>query len=87
MALERHIICKPDEVPEGEGKSFTVSGLKIALFKVDGEFYALEDRCTCPSDSRWEALSQNAGRKQKRNLLLVTSALWQPNNQTQSIKK
>jgi len=46
MALERHIICKPDEVPEGEGKAFTVSGLKIALFKVDGEFYALEDRCS-----------------------------------------
>ena len=46
MALERHIICKSDAVPEGEGKAFTVNGLSVALFNVDGEFYALEDRCS-----------------------------------------
>lgn len=46
MALERHIICKPDAVPQGQGQAFTVNGMGVALFNVDGEFYALEDRCS-----------------------------------------
>lgn len=46
MALERHIICKPDAVPEGQGKAFVVNGMSVALFNVDGEFFALEDRCS-----------------------------------------
>ena len=46
MALERHIICKPDAVPDGQGKAFVVNGMSVALFNVDGEFFALEDRCS-----------------------------------------
>ncbi len=46
MAVERQFICNVNDVPENEGKSFTIDGISVALFKVANEFYALEDRCS-----------------------------------------
>ena len=37
---------KTSEIEEGQGKCFVANGAKIAVFKQDGEFYALDDLCT-----------------------------------------
>ena len=44
MAVERHIICKVDEIPEGEGKSFKFDDVSVAVVKVGENLYALEDK-------------------------------------------
>jgi 3-phenylpropionate/trans-cinnamate dioxygenase ferredoxin subunit len=35
-----------DDFPEGKGRSVIVEGKKLAVFHVDGEFFALLDECT-----------------------------------------
>lgn len=39
-------VAGTDEVPVGEGKYFDVDGAPIAVFHVDGNFYAISDVCT-----------------------------------------
>ena len=39
-------LAKTDEVAPGRGKMVEVSGKKIALFNVEGSFYAIDDTCT-----------------------------------------
>jgi nitrite reductase (NADH) small subunit len=34
-----------EEIPEGEGREFRVGERFVALFRIDGQFYALEDMC------------------------------------------
>jgi nitrite reductase/ring-hydroxylating ferredoxin subunit len=38
-------ICKVSELKEGQGKRFLVKDIDVALFKVDGEVYALKNIC------------------------------------------
>jgi 3-phenylpropionate/trans-cinnamate dioxygenase ferredoxin subunit len=35
-----------DEIPPGMAKAVTVDGRRIALFNVNGTFYAIDDTCT-----------------------------------------
>jgi 3-phenylpropionate/trans-cinnamate dioxygenase ferredoxin subunit len=42
MALRR--VCKKSEI--SKGNAFHVDDPEIAVFNVDGEFFAIEDRCT-----------------------------------------
>ena len=39
-------VAKADEIAPGQGKMVAVSGKKIALFNVEGSFYAIDDACT-----------------------------------------
>ncbi len=39
-------VAKTDEIAAGQGKMVEVSGKKIALFNVEGSFYAIDDTCT-----------------------------------------
>ena len=39
-------IATVSDVPPGEGAAFTVEGQRIALFNVDGAYYAIGDSCT-----------------------------------------
>jgi 3-phenylpropionate/trans-cinnamate dioxygenase ferredoxin subunit len=39
-------VAKVNELPPGGKKLIEVDGVPIALFNVDGEFYAIEDVCT-----------------------------------------
>ncbi len=39
-------VAKTDEVASGQGKMVEVSGKKVALFNVEGSFYAIDDTCT-----------------------------------------
>jgi len=39
-------VAKSNEIQPGQGKMVEVDGKKIALFSVDGAFYAIDDTCT-----------------------------------------
>ncbi len=39
-------IASTDEIEEGQGKCFVADGTKIAVFKSEGEYYALDDLCS-----------------------------------------
>ena len=39
-------VAKSDEIQSDQGKMVEVDGKKIALFNVDGAFYAIDDTCT-----------------------------------------
>ncbi|MFO7246528.1 MAG: bifunctional 3-phenylpropionate/cinnamic acid dioxygenase ferredoxin subunit [Thermaerobacter sp.] len=39
-------VAARDEIPEGQGRCFTVAGRRVAVFRVDDRFYAIDDRCT-----------------------------------------
>ena len=38
-------VCKVDEIPEGKGYSYEVNDEIIAVFHVEGKFYAIDDAC------------------------------------------
>jgi nitrite reductase/ring-hydroxylating ferredoxin subunit len=38
-------VATVDEVPDDEGLTLDVDGFPVAIFKVDGQFYAVEDVC------------------------------------------
>lgn len=44
-SLEFVSVGKPEDVPIGEGRAFDVNGRMIAVFRVGGEFHAIEDQC------------------------------------------
>ena len=39
-------VARTEQVPDGEGRHFEASGHLIALFNVEGQFYALDDICS-----------------------------------------
>lgn len=45
-APELITIAKTTDLEEGQGKCFVAEGRKIAVFKSEGEFYALDDLCS-----------------------------------------
>lgn len=40
-----HTICSTDDVLEGSARMFVVNEIPIGIFHVDGEFFALDNRC------------------------------------------
>jgi len=44
-ALEWHRVADVDELPDGRVKSVTAASRSLALTRVDGEFYAMDNRC------------------------------------------
>jgi 3-phenylpropionate/trans-cinnamate dioxygenase ferredoxin component len=42
------------EVPPGKGKQVVVNGRPVALFNVDGTFYAIDDTCPHRGAPLWE---------------------------------
>ena len=42
---EFHRACKVGDVPEGEGVPVKVGNKVIALFRVNGEYHAIDDTC------------------------------------------
>jgi 3-phenylpropionate/trans-cinnamate dioxygenase ferredoxin subunit len=43
---EWHTVAEVYEIPEGTVHAVTFENTPIAIFRVDGQFYAIEDRCT-----------------------------------------
>jgi len=38
-------VAKAHEIPQGQGRRFSVEGRQIAVFYVQGQYHALDDRC------------------------------------------
>lgn len=43
--MARHIVAAVGEIPPGGRKIIQVAGLSIGIFNLDGEFFALRNRC------------------------------------------
>lgn len=43
--MARHVVARVGEIPPGARKIVEVGGRSIAVFNLDGEFYALRNRC------------------------------------------
>lgn len=44
---EYFMVCRSDEISQGEPRCFELpDGIKVALFKIDEEFCAIDDKCT-----------------------------------------
>ena len=43
--MSRRVLARTDEVPPGTCKIVTAMGREIGIFNVDGEYYALSNRC------------------------------------------
>lgn len=41
-------VAKKGDIPLNEGRTFNINGKEIAIFNVDGEFYAIDH--TCPHE-------------------------------------
>ena len=39
-------VADTSELPAGKMKKFTIDGIDVLLVNVDGDYYALEDKCT-----------------------------------------
>jgi 3-phenylpropionate/trans-cinnamate dioxygenase ferredoxin subunit len=46
MTREYVLVAKDSEIPEGETRIYDVEGTRIALCRVEGRLYAVEDRCS-----------------------------------------
>ena len=44
-AMSRHVVAAAGEIPPGGKKLVTVKGREIGIFNVDGDFFALANRC------------------------------------------
>lgn len=44
--MAKHIVCEPGDIPEGSCKAFMVEGKRIAVYNLDGEFFATQNHCT-----------------------------------------
>lgn len=49
-------IARTRDVPPGRGLAVNVEGLRIAVFNVDGTYYAIDDTCTHAEASLSEGL-------------------------------
>ena len=43
--MAAHTVASVDDIPEGEGFGTVVDGVEIAVFNVDGEYYAIHNKC------------------------------------------
>lgn len=43
--MTKHIVATVDEIPVGQRKIIEINGRSIGLFNIDGEFYAIRNRC------------------------------------------
>jgi NAD(P)H-dependent nitrite reductase small subunit len=43
--MPRHKTCKTSEIAAGCGKKFEIAGNRIAVFNVNGSFFAIDDIC------------------------------------------
>ncbi len=40
-----HTVCRVDDVTDGEGKTVALGNKLIAVFRVEGQYYAIDDVC------------------------------------------
>ena len=43
--MAQHKMAKISDIPEGQGKTFTVEGQEVAVFNKGGQFFAIDNTC------------------------------------------
>ncbi len=43
--MKKYVVAKVDDIPPGQRKIVHINGRSIGLFNIDGEFYAIRNRC------------------------------------------
>ncbi len=43
---DRIVLCRRDEIVDGEARRFDVGDLRVALVRIGDDFYAIGDRCS-----------------------------------------
>jgi nitrite reductase/ring-hydroxylating ferredoxin subunit len=43
--MPRYVVAEADEIPQGKNKLVQVAGREIGIFNVNGEFFAIANRC------------------------------------------
>lgn len=44
--MEKIMVCKSSEIPDGKMRKFSIKGREILVANVGGSFYAVDDTCT-----------------------------------------
>jgi len=52
-------VCGTNEMSVGESRAFEVEGRRIAVYNVDGEFFATDDTCTHEEESLAEGFLED----------------------------
>lgn len=39
-------VAAPDEIPEGEARTFDIEGIRVAVARAKGQLYAIQDLCS-----------------------------------------
>lgn len=60
--MKEYLIGHVDDIPEGKGRSFKAGERTIAVFKSNGEFYALANRCLHKGASMCEGQLSDGGK-------------------------
>lgn len=43
--MGKHVVCRKDELPPGEMKITKAGSIEVGVYNIDGEFYALHNKC------------------------------------------
>lgn len=58
--MNRVAVCQVDEIPSGDRKIIEVDDTSIGVFHIDGEYYAVENKCAHQGGPVCEGLTQGA---------------------------
>lgn len=59
--MKEYLIGNVDDIPEGKGKSFKAGDRTVAVFRSNGEFYAMANRCVHKGASMCDGEITNGG--------------------------
>lgn len=59
--MKEYLIGKIDDIPEGKGRAFQAGRATVAVFRSNGKFYAMSNRCTHKGASMCEGEITNGG--------------------------
>lgn len=54
-----HTVCRVDELLEGESRMFEVANKLIAIFRQEGQYFAIDDTCPHMGDSLSQGYVEN----------------------------
>ena len=59
--MKEYLIGKIDDIPEGKGRAFQAGRATVAVFRSNGKFYAMSNRCVHKGASMCDGEITNGG--------------------------